>query len=207
MPRSSQANRLRARAVKRSLPGPAGSAAHSSSKSRESCCVNRSNSVVTSPSTSILTSFLGTPGRSASSTNSSSVSSMSTVGVHRGHRMGGQHGSTNAEGSHIRRPVISGERGQTQHKGRLRRQARVWVSFAFQVILPAEVDEEHVEASMNDGVLHVRVPKSAGRAHRRELSRWRPPLGPCRWVDRGSGRTITNVPCGGRHSSIDPLFS
>lgn len=66
-----------------------------------------------------------------------------------------------------RRLVISGERAQAQRKGRLRRQARVWGSFAFEVILPAEVDEEHVEASMNDGVLHVRVPKSTGGARRR----------------------------------------
>lgn len=66
-----------------------------------------------------------------------------------------------------RRLVISGERVQTQRKGRLRRQTRAWGSFAFEVILPADLDEEHIEASMNDGVLHVRVPKSTGSARRR----------------------------------------
>jgi HSP20 family protein len=66
-----------------------------------------------------------------------------------------------------RRLVISGERTQVQRKGRLRRQARSWGSFAFEVILPAELDEEHIEAQMEDGVLHVRVPKSTGSSRRR----------------------------------------
>ena len=41
-----------------------------------------------------------------------------------------------------RRLVVSGERVEPERKGRVRRQARVWGSFAFEVILPAEVDEE-----------------------------------------------------------------
>ena len=65
-----------------------------------------------------------------------------------------------------RRLVISGERKQVERKGWLRRQARTWGSFVFEVTLPGEVDEEHIEASMDNGVLHVRVPKRSGTSRR-----------------------------------------
>jgi HSP20 family protein len=40
--------------------------------------------------------------------------------------------------------------------------------FEYRVVLPHQVDPEDVEASLNDGVLSVRVPKSE-RAHRRKI--------------------------------------
>jgi HSP20 family protein len=63
--------------------------------------------------------------------------------------------------------VISGERKQVQRKGWLRRQTRAWGSFQFEVTLPAELNAENIEATMDDGVLHVRVPKSTETPHRR----------------------------------------
>jgi HSP20 family protein len=66
-----------------------------------------------------------------------------------------------------RRLMISGERKQVERKGWLRRQTRTMGTFLFEVTLPLELDEEHIEANMSDGVLHVRVPKSAGSSRRR----------------------------------------
>jgi HSP20 family molecular chaperone IbpA len=42
----------------------------------------------------------------------------------------------------------------------------MWGSFVFEVTLPGEVDEQNIEANMDDGVLHVRVPKRSGTARR-----------------------------------------
>lgn len=66
-----------------------------------------------------------------------------------------------------RRLVISGERREQERVGWLRRRTRSWGRFLFDVTLPDDVDEEHVEASLNDGVLHVRVPKSSSDRRRR----------------------------------------
>jgi HSP20 family protein len=46
----------------------------------------------------------------------------------------------------------------------LRRQTRTWGRFRYEVILP--LDEDHIEATLNDGVLQVRISKrSTGRRH------------------------------------------
>ncbi|MDQ1730166.1 MAG: hypothetical protein QOK10_325 [Pseudonocardiales bacterium] len=66
-----------------------------------------------------------------------------------------------------RRLVVSGERKEVERKGWLRRQTRATGSFVFEVTLPGEVDEEHIEATMDEGVLHVRVPKRTGTSRRR----------------------------------------
>ncbi|MCW2764238.1 MAG: heat-shock protein Hsp20 [Nocardioides sp.] len=66
-----------------------------------------------------------------------------------------------------RRLTISGERPEQQRKGWLRRQTRSWGRFNYEVVLPDEVDEDGVEATLQDGVLHVLVPKRSGGERRR----------------------------------------
>jgi HSP20 family protein len=41
--------------------------------------------------------------------------------------------------------------------------------FRYEVVLPDEVDDEHIEASLNDGVLHLRVPKRTASRQRRQI--------------------------------------
>jgi HSP20 family protein len=65
---------------------------------------------------------------------------------------------------------ISGEIKERERKGVLRRKTRRVGQFDFRVTLPGHVDAEDVEASMNDGVLTVRVPKPQhARPHRIEV--------------------------------------
>jgi HSP20 family protein len=65
-----------------------------------------------------------------------------------------------------RRLVISGERTEKERTGWLRRQTRSWGRFRYEVILPDQLDEDQIEATLNDGVLRVRIPKrSTGRRH------------------------------------------
>ena len=54
---------------------------------------------------------------------------------------------------------ISGEIKEREREGVLRRRTRRVGAFDFQVTLPGQADAEHVEASLRDGVLTVRVPK------------------------------------------------
>ena len=62
---------------------------------------------------------------------------------------------------------ISGEIKERERVGVLRRRTRRTGAFDFQVTLPGPVDAEDIEATLNDGVLTVRVPKSEqARAHR-----------------------------------------
>jgi HSP20 family protein len=69
-----------------------------------------------------------------------------------------------------RRLVISGERTEKERTGWLRRQTRSWGRFRYEVILPDQLDEDHIEATLNDGVLQVRIPKrSSGRRHHIEV--------------------------------------
>jgi HSP20 family protein len=60
-----------------------------------------------------------------------------------------------------RRLVISGERPEHRRTGWLRRQTRSWGRFRYEVVLGVDVDEDGVEATLQDGVLRVRVPKSS----------------------------------------------
>lgn len=64
------------------------------------------------------------------------------------------------------RLTVTGERRVTEPKGRLRHRSIVRGKFFYEVSLPERVDPEHVEATLRDGVLHVRVPKSQGTKHR-----------------------------------------
>lgn len=54
---------------------------------------------------------------------------------------------------------ISGEIKEREREGILRRRRRRVGAFDFQVTLPGQADTEHVEATLRDGVLRVRVPK------------------------------------------------
>ena len=60
-----------------------------------------------------------------------------------------------------RRLTITGERKEKERTGVLRRRARTTGRFRFELVLPADVDENSVSASLDDGVLTVRVAKRA----------------------------------------------
>jgi HSP20 family protein len=64
--------------------------------------------------------------------------------------------------------TITGEVKERERKGALRRQARRTGRFDYRVSLPDKVDAKKIEASLADGVLTVRVPKSE-RAERRKI--------------------------------------
>jgi HSP20 family protein len=64
--------------------------------------------------------------------------------------------------------LITGEIKERERKGVVRRRTRRTGRFEFRVTLPEQVDAEKIEAKLNDGVLTVRVPKSA-RAQRRRI--------------------------------------
>jgi HSP20 family protein len=64
--------------------------------------------------------------------------------------------------------TIAGEYKERERKGALRRQGRRTGRFEYRLSLPHDVDAEHVEASLAEGVLTVRVPK-AERAQRRTI--------------------------------------
>jgi HSP20 family protein len=65
---------------------------------------------------------------------------------------------------------ISGEIKERKREGILRRRTRRVGAFDFHVMLPGHVDADDVEASIEDGVLTVRIPKpEQARAHRIEV--------------------------------------
>jgi HSP20 family protein len=59
-----------------------------------------------------------------------------------------------------KRLTVSGERKEEERSGFLRRRGRAWGRFSYEMTFPGEVDEDNVEASLDNGVLHLRVPKS-----------------------------------------------
>ena len=63
---------------------------------------------------------------------------------------------------------ITGEIKEKERAGVLRRKTRRIRKFEFRVVLPDHVDGENIDASLNDGVLRVRVPK-AEKAQRRKI--------------------------------------
>ena len=63
--------------------------------------------------------------------------------------------------------IISGEIKEKERKGILRRQTRRTGQFEYRVTLPGPSDQEHIEASLHDGVLTVRVPKTETAKPRR----------------------------------------
>jgi HSP20 family protein len=66
-----------------------------------------------------------------------------------------------------RRVTVSGERKERQRVGTLRRRTRSVGRFHYEVALPGEVEEDGVTASMDAGVLTVRVPKPPSQRRRR----------------------------------------
>ena len=66
-----------------------------------------------------------------------------------------------------RRLSVSGERKERQRVGILRKQTRSVGRFEYEVTLPGEVDEAGVQASMDEGVLTVHVPKAESERPRR----------------------------------------
>jgi HSP20 family protein len=65
------------------------------------------------------------------------------------------------------RLVVSGERRDSERAGRLRHRSRAWGKFYYEVRLPERVDPDKVEATLEEGVLHLRVPKNLTAGHRR----------------------------------------
>jgi HSP20 family protein len=64
--------------------------------------------------------------------------------------------------------TITGEIKEPERKGTLRRRTRRTGRFDYRVSIPHQVDPEKIEASLTEGVLTVRVPKSE-RAQRRRI--------------------------------------
>ena len=68
--------------------------------------------------------------------------------------------------------VVSGELEERERVGLLRRRTRRVGRFEYRAMLPGEVDAENVAATLADGVLTVRVPKSdESRRRRIEIKR------------------------------------
>ena len=66
--------------------------------------------------------------------------------------------------------AISGELKKRERTGLLRRQTRRTGRFDYRVTLPGDVDPDSIDASLDQGVLTVRIPKHQGaRAHRIEV--------------------------------------
>jgi HSP20 family protein len=69
-----------------------------------------------------------------------------------------------------RRLTVMGERKEKERAGILRRRTRAVGRFYYEIVLPGEVDYNDVKASLDDGVLTIRVPKaSAGLSRRIEV--------------------------------------
>jgi HSP20 family protein len=67
--------------------------------------------------------------------------------------------------------VVSGEIKERERKGILRRRTRPVGRFEYRVTLPGETDPENVEATLDDGVLRIRIPKpEQARPHRVEVT-------------------------------------
>ena len=66
-----------------------------------------------------------------------------------------------------RRLTVTGERKERERVGILRRRTRTVGRFHYEVLLPGDVDEEGVDASLHEGVLSVRVPKPVSQRPRR----------------------------------------
>ena len=66
-----------------------------------------------------------------------------------------------------RRLVVQGERKEKERKGMLRWQTRTVGRFQYEVVLPDQIDGADIQATMNDGVLRLRVPKSKSADRRR----------------------------------------
>jgi len=66
-----------------------------------------------------------------------------------------------------RRVTVHGERKEKERVGFLRTRERTVGRFHYEVTLPGDVDEDHVDASLDEGVLTVRLPKPESQRPRR----------------------------------------
>ncbi len=66
-----------------------------------------------------------------------------------------------------RRLTVRGERKEKERVGILRRRERTVGRFQYEVTLPGNVDEDGINANLDEGVLTVRVPKPASERPRR----------------------------------------
>ena len=66
-----------------------------------------------------------------------------------------------------RRMVVTGERKERERVGILRKRTRTVGRFRYEVVLPADLDEDGVTAELEEGVLTLRVPKAASERPRR----------------------------------------
>jgi HSP20 family protein len=66
-----------------------------------------------------------------------------------------------------KRVSVRGERKEKERVGILRRRERTVGRFAYEVTLPGDVDEDGVEAQLDEGVLTVRLPKPERERPRR----------------------------------------
>ncbi len=66
-----------------------------------------------------------------------------------------------------RRLSVTGERKEKERVGILRRRERVVGRFHYEVTLPGNVDEDHVEAHLDEGVLVIRLAKPESERPRR----------------------------------------
>ena len=64
--------------------------------------------------------------------------------------------------------IITGEIKERERKGALRHKARRTGRFDYRIVLPEHIDSEKIDASLSDGVLTLRVPKSE-HAQRRKI--------------------------------------
>ena len=63
--------------------------------------------------------------------------------------------------------VVTGEIKEKERKGLLRKRTRPVGRFEYRVVLPGEVDADGVDASLDDGVLTIRIPKAEKARPRR----------------------------------------
>jgi HSP20 family protein len=68
-----------------------------------------------------------------------------------------------------RRLIVQGERKEKERVGLLRRQTRTTGRFRYEVMLPDQVDGDGIDASMQDGVLRLRLPKQPQNTRRIEV--------------------------------------
>ena len=57
-----------------------------------------------------------------------------------------------------RRVTVTGERKEKERKGTVRRRTRMVGRFRYEILLPGSVDDQSVDAQLNDGVLTIRIP-------------------------------------------------
>lgn len=66
-----------------------------------------------------------------------------------------------------RRLIVTAERKERERTGILRRRTRTVGTYRHEVVLPADVDEDAIDATLADGVLTVRLPKHETARRRR----------------------------------------